>query len=57
MSGIIKEVERLVDNGYKEIVLTGIHLSSYGLDNGKGSLLEVIESVNNIEGVERIRLG
>lgn len=57
MESIVKEVKRLVENGYKEVVLTGIHLSSYGVDNGKGSLLEVIEAVNEIEGLERIRLG
>lgn len=57
MESIVKEVKRLVENGYKEVVLTGIHLSSYGVDNGKGSLLEVIEAVNEIQGLERIRLG
>lgn len=54
---IISEVERLSLNGYKEIVLTGIHLSSYGVDNNKGSLIEVIEAVHKIDGIERIRLG
>ncbi|MGN0328196.1 MAG: tRNA (N(6)-L-threonylcarbamoyladenosine(37)-C(2))-methylthiotransferase MtaB [Lachnospira sp.] len=54
---IISEVERLSLNGYKEIVLTGIHLSSYGVDNNKGSLIEVIEALHKIDGIERIRLG
>ena len=47
----------MADNGYKEVVLTGIHLSSYGKDTGKETLLDVIEAVNSIDGIERIRLG
>lgn len=64
---IISEVFRLAGKGYKEVVLTGIHLSSYGLDENYNSfaargktntkLLDVIENVNGIEGIERIRLG
>ncbi len=57
MEDISAEVKRLVANGYKEIVLTGIHLTSYGADNGEGSLLEVIQMIHAIDGVERIRLG
>ncbi|MDO5403600.1 MAG: tRNA (N(6)-L-threonylcarbamoyladenosine(37)-C(2))-methylthiotransferase MtaB [Eubacteriales bacterium] len=57
MSDIIAEVERLAEKGYKEVVLTGIHLSSYGVDNNKGSLIEVIECIEKIDGIERIRLG
>lgn len=57
MKEIYAEVERLVAKGYKEIVLTGIHLTSYGMDNNKGSLLEVIKMLHDIEGLERIRLG
>jgi threonylcarbamoyladenosine tRNA methylthiotransferase MtaB len=57
MDEVVEEVKRLVGNGYKEVVLTGIHLSSYGVDNGKGSLLEVIEKLNAISGLKRIRLG
>ncbi len=53
---IISEVARLSDNGYKEIVLTGIHLSSYGIDSGD-SLLGLIQAVHEITGIERIRLG
>ena len=48
--------KRLVKNGYQEFVLTGIHLSSYGVDCGD-SLLELILAVHEIEGVKRIRLG
>ncbi len=54
---ITDEVTTLVGKGYKEFVLTGIHLSSYGADNGKGTLLTVIERISGIDGVERIRLG
>lgn len=54
---VVDEVRRLADNGYKEVVLTGIHLSSYGMDTGKETLLDVIEAVNSIDGIERIRLG
>ena len=62
---IISEVQELAKKGYKEIVLTGIHLSSYGADIAgknfvslKGEpLLEIIEKLHCIEGIERIRLG
>ena len=57
LDDVVAEVKRLVANGYKEIVLTGIHLSSYGVDNNGGTLLDVITAVNGIEGLERIRLG
>lgn len=53
---IIEEVKRLVDNGYQEFVLTGIHLSSYGMDCDD-SLLQLILAVHEIDGVKRIRLG
>ena len=53
---VIKEVERLVALGYQEFVLTGIHLSSYGIDC-EDSLLNLIVAVQNVEGVKRIRLG
>lgn len=53
---VIEEVERLSSNGYKEIVLTGIHLSSYGIDTGD-SLQELICAVHENPGVRRIRLG
>ena len=75
MEDVIKEVESLAQNGYKEVVLTGIHLSSYGIDFGekiekedgtmrkpvygieKSRLLELIQNVANIDGIERVRLG
>ncbi|MDF2951602.1 MAG: MiaB-like tRNA modifying enzyme [Anaerocolumna sp.] len=60
-NSIIQEVEQLVSNGYKEIVLTGIHLSSYGIErvenNGNPSLLQLIVKLSKINGLERIRLG
>lgn len=56
IENICKEVESLADNGYKEIVLTGINISSYGMDS-KNNLADVIEEVAKIDGVERIRLG
>ena len=73
---ILKEVKGLVEAGYKEVVVTGIHLSSYGLDfinkdsgdylqgvdirtqaYNKGFLLDILEKINKIEGLERIRIG
>ena len=55
---VIAEVERLAANGYKEVVLTGIHLSSYGVDFEEATgLLELIQAVNAVKGIERIRLG
>ena len=52
-----KEVEQLAANGYQEVVLTGIHLSSYGVDLEKGDLLSLIETVHRVQGIRRIRLG
>lgn len=57
---IVEEVEALADSGYREIVLTGIHLSSYGVDfpeDRKETLLSLILRLDQIEGIERIRLG
>lgn len=55
---VIAEVERLAANGFKEVVLTGIHLSSYGVDFEETTgLLELIQAVNAVKGIERIRLG
>lgn len=53
---VLREIKRLAEKGYKEVVLTGIHLSSYGVDTGD-HLLNLIGQVHNIEGIERIRLG
>lgn len=55
---VIAEVERLAANGFKEVVLTGIHLSSYGVDFEEATgLLELIQAVNAVKRIERIRLG
>ena len=67
---VINEVKRLVENGFKEIVLTGIHISSYGLesksvkeqaslraDDHSMPLLELMKELNEIKGLERIRFG
>ena len=52
------EIKGLVERGYKEVVLTGIHISSYGIDVDRQShLLDLIQEIHNIEGIERIRLG
>ncbi|WP_306485701.1 tRNA (N(6)-L-threonylcarbamoyladenosine(37)-C(2))-methylthiotransferase MtaB [Anaerococcus sp.] len=57
MDSIKEEARRLAQNGYKEIVLTGIHVASYGKDLRNGtSLIDVIEEVAKTEGIERIRL-
>ena len=53
---VVREVETLATNGCKEVVLTGIHLSSYGLDHGD-NLLHLIQEVHKVEGIRRIRLG
>lgn len=58
---VLEEVRGLAENGYKEVVLTGIHLSSYGMVSGNdfslSRLIELIQAVQEIEGIERIRLG
>ena len=56
IDNVLAEVKRLAQNGFKEIVLTGIHLSSYGIDCDD-NLLHLIQEVHRIDGVERIRLG
>lgn len=64
---VIREVTRVSKEGYKEVVLTGIHLSSYGIDLTENrqerkeyhnkELLQLITDISNINGIERIRLG
>ena len=56
LQDVVQEVTKLAQNGFKEVVLTGIHLSSYGVDTDD-NLLHLIEEVHKIEGIERIRLG
>ncbi|WP_010251624.1 tRNA (N(6)-L-threonylcarbamoyladenosine(37)-C(2))-methylthiotransferase MtaB [Acetivibrio cellulolyticus] len=54
---VLDEVRKLALNGYKEIVLTGIHIASYGKDIKTTSLIDIIKKVHEIDGVERVRLG
>ena len=55
---IVKETKNLIAQGYKEIVLTGIHISSYGVDQPEeGNLLQLLCRLHDLEGIERIRLG
>ena len=56
MESVLEEVKRLAENGYQEVVLTGIHLSSYGIETGE-SLLRLIQEIHKVEGIQRIRLG
>ena len=58
LASITEEVERLAQTGVKEIVLTGIHISSYGKDKeNEVGLADVIDAISKIESIERIRLG
>lgn len=59
MTDVLEEVHALVKNGYQEIVVTGIHISSYGTDfkDSNIGILDLLKQIHEIEGVERIRLG
>lgn len=52
---VIEEVKKLAENGFKEVVLTGIHVASYGLDLGNITLADIIEKVHSVNSIERIR--
>ena len=54
---ILREVRGIVAAGYQEIVLTGIHISSYGVDRGGSQLLQLLSKLHEIDGLMRIRLG
>ncbi|WMC91563.1 tRNA (N(6)-L-threonylcarbamoyladenosine(37)-C(2))-methylthiotransferase MtaB [Kineothrix sp. MB12-C1] len=54
---VLQEITGLAKHGYKEVVLTGIHISSYGVDFGAPALPELIKAIHEVEGIERIRLG
>lgn len=56
-SDVCAEIRELAAAGYREVVLTGIHLSSYGVDLEGENLLTLIQAVNEIDGIDRIRLG
>ena len=55
----IKEAEFLAESGYKEIIVSGIHLCSYGKDQGKDitALLDLLKKIDSVPGIERLRLG
>lgn len=55
MNDVLEEVETLTKNGFKEIILTGIHVASYGKDLKNTNLLDLLKNVHEIEGVKRIR--
>ncbi len=58
IENIIGEVEQIVDNGIQEVVITGIHIASYGKDfNYEITLIDLLEELNKVEGLKRIRLG
>lgn len=57
MAGIREELTRLATSGYREVVLTGIHLASYGLDSKEGDLIDVLRLADSVPGIERVRLG
>jgi len=54
---ILEEVYRLAETGFLEIVLTGIHIASYGKDLKTTDLLGLLEDIHKVEGIQRIRLG
>lgn len=57
-SKVIEEVNKLADHGFKEIILSGIHTASYGVDlEGGVDLISIIEEIQKVEGIERIRIG
>lgn len=55
---IVEEVKELAANGFKEIILSGIHIASYGVDLKESvTLVDILEMVDNIDGIERVRIG
>ncbi len=56
MNSILLEVEELANNGFMEIVLTGIHIGSYGKDISGAGLIDIIEKIHEIDGIKRIRM-
>ena len=58
IESVIKEIEAIAKKGIKEVVITGIHVASYGKDfKEKKALIDLLEEINKIDGIERIRLG
>ena len=56
LESIINEVKGLAEKGYKEIVVAGIHVGSYGKDFGNIGLIDIIEKIHEVDGIERIRM-
>lgn len=55
---VIEEIKKLSEHGFKEIILSGIHTASYGLDlEGSITLVDLLEDIENIDGIERVRIG
>lgn len=57
VNNVVEEVEKVVADGFKEVVITGIHVASYGRDFKDGTtLIDLLEKINDVEGLQRIRL-
>lgn len=57
ISNVLNQVSHIVDQGYREIVLTGVHLGAYGQElNPKSSLKEIVESISSVNGITRVRI-
>lgn len=54
---VIEQVQKLGDSGFKEVILSGIHVASYGRDLSGINLIDIIEKIEHISGIERIRIG
>ena len=55
---VIDEIKKLASHGFKEVILSGIHIASYGLDlEGNITLIDLIEDIEKIDGIERVRIG
>lgn len=58
IENVVDEISQIAKNGIKEVVITGIHIASFGKDFKDGtSLIDLLEAINKIDGIERIRLG
>lgn len=58
IENVVAEIKKIVEHGIKEVVITGIHIASYGKDfENKTELIDLLEEINKIEGLKRIRLG
>ena len=58
IESVMEEIETLAKNGVKEVVITGIHIASYGKELKENiGLIDLLEKINSVEGIKRIRLG